>query len=78
MLVGLDAHALHHFAKLLGSRYQDVVARVSAPVAAAQALTRPKFAKKPAEPGQNFWRVSVGLVERRRDVDARFPDRESR
>ena len=25
-LVGLDAHALHHFAKLAGSRYQDVVA----------------------------------------------------
>jgi NADP-dependent 3-hydroxy acid dehydrogenase YdfG len=25
-LVGLDAHALHHFAKLTGSRYQDVVA----------------------------------------------------
>jgi NADP-dependent 3-hydroxy acid dehydrogenase YdfG len=29
VLVGLDAHVLHHFAKLLGSRYQDVVARVS-------------------------------------------------
>jgi short-subunit dehydrogenase len=29
VLVGLDAHALHHFAKLTGSRYQDVVARVS-------------------------------------------------
>ena len=28
-LVGLDAHALHWFGKLLGSRYQDVVARVS-------------------------------------------------
>ena len=28
-LVGLDAHALHHFARLSGSRYQDVVARVS-------------------------------------------------
>jgi NADP-dependent 3-hydroxy acid dehydrogenase YdfG len=28
-LVGLDAHALHHFARLTGSRYQDVVARVS-------------------------------------------------
>ena len=27
VLVGLDAHALHHFAKLAGSRYQDVVAR---------------------------------------------------
>ena len=25
-LVGLDAHALHHFAKLTGSRYQDVLA----------------------------------------------------
>jgi NADP-dependent 3-hydroxy acid dehydrogenase YdfG len=29
VLVGLDAHALHHFAKLTGSRYQDVVARVA-------------------------------------------------
>ena len=29
VLVGLDAHAMHHFAKLLGSRYQDVVARVA-------------------------------------------------
>ena len=29
VLVGIDAHALHHFAKLTGSRYQDVIARVS-------------------------------------------------
>jgi NADP-dependent 3-hydroxy acid dehydrogenase YdfG len=29
VLVGLDAHALHHFAKLTGSRYQDVVAKAS-------------------------------------------------
>jgi NAD(P)-dependent dehydrogenase (short-subunit alcohol dehydrogenase family) len=29
VLVGLDAHLIHHFAKLAGSRYQDVVARVS-------------------------------------------------
>jgi hypothetical protein len=29
VLVGLDAHALHHVAKLLGSRYQDVVAKAS-------------------------------------------------
>jgi len=29
VLVGLDAHALHHAAKLLGSRYQDLVAKVS-------------------------------------------------
>jgi NADP-dependent 3-hydroxy acid dehydrogenase YdfG len=29
VLVGLDAHALHTFGKLAGSRYQDVVARVS-------------------------------------------------
>ena len=27
VLVGLDAHLLHHFARLVGSRYQDVVAR---------------------------------------------------
>ena len=29
VLVGLDAHALHHMGKLLGSRYQDVVAKAS-------------------------------------------------
>ncbi len=29
VLVGLDAHALHHFARLSGSRYQDVVARMA-------------------------------------------------
>ena len=29
VLVGLDAHALHHFARLTGSRYQDVVAAVA-------------------------------------------------
>ncbi len=29
VLVGADAHALHHVAKLLGSRYQDVVARLA-------------------------------------------------
>jgi short-subunit dehydrogenase len=29
VLVGADAHAMHHFAKLLGSRYQDVVARLA-------------------------------------------------
>jgi NADP-dependent 3-hydroxy acid dehydrogenase YdfG len=29
VLVGIDAHAVHHMAKLLGSRYQDVVARTS-------------------------------------------------
>jgi NAD(P)-dependent dehydrogenase (short-subunit alcohol dehydrogenase family) len=29
VLVGLDAHAMHHFAKVTGSRYQDVVARLA-------------------------------------------------
>ncbi len=29
-LVGLDAHLLHHFGRLTGARYQDVVARVTA------------------------------------------------
>jgi NADP-dependent 3-hydroxy acid dehydrogenase YdfG len=29
VLVGVDAHALHHFARLTGSRYQDVVATVA-------------------------------------------------
>jgi hypothetical protein len=37
VLVGLDAHALHHFAKLTGSRYQDVVAAVSKRVVPAKA-----------------------------------------
>ena len=29
LLVGLDAHVVHHFARLSGARYQDVVARVA-------------------------------------------------
>ncbi|WP_181311632.1 SDR family NAD(P)-dependent oxidoreductase [Nocardioides campestrisoli] len=29
VLVGADAHLVHHFAKTLGARYQDVVARVA-------------------------------------------------
>lgn len=37
VLVGLDAHALHHFAKLTGSRYQDIVATVSKRVVPAKA-----------------------------------------
>ena len=36
VLVGLDAHLLHHLAKLLGSRYQDVVARASARIMPAK------------------------------------------
>jgi NAD(P)-dependent dehydrogenase (short-subunit alcohol dehydrogenase family) len=29
VLVGADAHLVHHFAKLTGSRYQDVLARIA-------------------------------------------------
>jgi NAD(P)-dependent dehydrogenase (short-subunit alcohol dehydrogenase family) len=29
VLVGLDAHVIHHLAKLAGARYQDVVARIA-------------------------------------------------
>ncbi|MCW2760983.1 MAG: family NAD(P)-dependent oxidoreductase [Marmoricola sp.] len=29
VLVGADAHAMHHLAKLTGSRYQDIVARLA-------------------------------------------------
>jgi NADP-dependent 3-hydroxy acid dehydrogenase YdfG len=36
VLVGIDAHALHHAAKLLGSRYQDVVAKASQKVVPAK------------------------------------------
>jgi hypothetical protein len=36
VLVGIDAHAVHHAAKLLGSRYQDVVARVASRVTPAR------------------------------------------
>jgi NADP-dependent 3-hydroxy acid dehydrogenase YdfG len=36
VLVGADAHALHHFAKLAGSRYQDVFARTAKKVAPAK------------------------------------------
>ncbi len=38
VLVGLDAHALHHLAKLTGSRYQDLVARVSKRVLPAKVV----------------------------------------
>ncbi len=37
VLVGLDAHALHHFAKLTGSRYQDIIAKASKKVLPAKA-----------------------------------------
>jgi NAD(P)-dependent dehydrogenase (short-subunit alcohol dehydrogenase family) len=30
LLVGLDAHVIHHLARLTGPRYQDVVARIAA------------------------------------------------
>jgi short-subunit dehydrogenase len=33
VLVGMDAHLLHQFARLTGARYQDVVARLHARVA---------------------------------------------
>ncbi|CAB4772630.1 unannotated protein [freshwater metagenome] len=36
VLVGIDAHALHWFAKLTGSRYQDVIAKVSKKVLPAK------------------------------------------
>ncbi|MEQ6900263.1 SDR family NAD(P)-dependent oxidoreductase [Nocardioides sp. YIM 152588] len=36
VLVGLDAHALHHFQKLAGSRYEDVVALVARKVMPAK------------------------------------------
>jgi NAD(P)-dependent dehydrogenase (short-subunit alcohol dehydrogenase family) len=29
VLVGADAHAIHHFAKVAGSRYQDIIARLA-------------------------------------------------
>ncbi|HEX4686017.1 MAG TPA: hypothetical protein VH228_04495 [Nocardioides sp.] len=29
LLVGLDAHVVHHLARLTGSRYQDVVAAMA-------------------------------------------------
>ncbi|TWG92051.1 hypothetical protein L615_007400000150 [Nocardioides sp. J9] len=38
VLVGIDAHALHHFQKLAGSRYEDVVALVSKKVLPAKAV----------------------------------------
>ncbi len=38
VLVGIDAHAVHHVAKLLGSRYQDVLARGSKRVMPAKVV----------------------------------------
>jgi hypothetical protein len=29
VLVGIDAHLIHHWAKLTGSRYQDIVVLLS-------------------------------------------------
>jgi NAD(P)-dependent dehydrogenase (short-subunit alcohol dehydrogenase family) len=37
VLIGADAHAMHHFAKLAGSRYQDVVAKSYARIAPGRA-----------------------------------------
>lgn len=37
VLVGLDAHAIHHLAKLTGSRYQDLFARASKRIAPPKA-----------------------------------------
>lgn len=39
-LVGVDAHLLHHFAKLTGARYQDIVVRVSGRVLPQKAASR--------------------------------------
>lgn len=36
VLVGADAHVIHHFARLTGSRYQDVVARLAPRVTGAR------------------------------------------
>lgn len=38
VLVGLDAHAMHHFAKLAGSRYQDVIAVASKRILPAKVI----------------------------------------
>lgn len=38
VLVGLDAHAIHHFAKLTGSRYQDIIAMGSKRVLPAKVV----------------------------------------
>ncbi|MEJ7795775.1 MAG: SDR family NAD(P)-dependent oxidoreductase [Nocardioides sp.] len=37
-LVGIDAHALHHFAKLTGSRYQDVIAAAARRILPARVI----------------------------------------
>jgi len=37
-LVGIDAHALHHFAKFTGSRYQDVVAAAARRILPARVM----------------------------------------
>ena len=40
VLVGIDAHALHHFAKLTGSRYQDIFARATKRMLPAMGISR--------------------------------------
>jgi NAD(P)-dependent dehydrogenase (short-subunit alcohol dehydrogenase family) len=51
VLVGADAHALHHFAKVTGSRYQDIVARV-APARMPQKRAQKTAQKATQEAGQ--------------------------
>jgi short-subunit dehydrogenase len=38
VLVGLDAHAVHHLAKLTGSRYQDILAQRAKKIAPAKVV----------------------------------------
>jgi short-subunit dehydrogenase len=38
VLVGIDAHAVHHLAKLMGSRYQELVANRAKKVAPAKVV----------------------------------------
>ena len=47
VLVGADAHLVHHLAKLAGSRYQDVVARLARRTPAGR--RRPRAARPPEQ-----------------------------
>ncbi len=54
VLVGIDAHALHHLAKLTGSRYQDIIAK-----SAKKVLRRTRRSSEPAGPAARVGRVSL-------------------
>ena len=55
VLVGLDAHLLHQFARVTGARYQDVVARASGRLARTAAARDARSPGDPVEVRMTKW-----------------------